>query len=378
MTEREYDVIVYGAGPEGVAAALAAAERSGSVLLADGGTDVGGVAVCGLMNCWRGEGGGPLMEHVRSLTRRAWGRLIFEPEELAQAFRKLLKDAGVHLLLGAPAIRVKNKRRRIKSVSFAGSEGRAKLSAWCYIDASPDFTLARLAGCAFEEEPERAAIVLQARVGGIDTRVPGVFDGETMNQYMSQFMSELATEELPVGLAFPALTPCLRGGTAMLNAAGEGVPVEEGPLGRTAAELRCRDDALAAIGFLQRNVPGYENCCLIHFAGQPLVRSCPQPARLRAESAEAFDESGLAEDVTVMIYRDPDNPNAEIAVPLGNLMSPDTENLLLARAGSMEEDRMPLLLSCGDAAGRAAAESLLYDGDVLKLDAERLRKALAK
>jgi hypothetical protein len=35
-----------------------------------------------------------------------------------------------------------------------------------------------------------------------------------------------------------------------------------------------------------------------------------------------------------------------------------------------------MLMASGEAAGRVAAESLLYDGDVMKLDEERLIKAL--
>lgn len=375
MSERDYDVIVYGAGPEGIAAALAAAERGGSVLLVDEGCDVGGSAVCGLLNYWQGDGNSLLMEHVRALTKRAWGKFIFEPEELAQSFRKLLATAGVSLLLGARAVKAKAKGGRIKSVSFAGHCGRVKLSAWCHVDASQDFALARLAGCCFDEEESETTIALLSRIGGIDTRVSGVFDADVLAQFTGQFKTEQAVDEIPAGIAYPTLVPCLRGGTAILNAADGGIPLGEGPLGRTAAESRCRQHVLATIGFLQRNVPGYENCYLIHFAGQPLVISRPQPLR-RAECSDTEVEYGAIENLAVMNCKGPENPEVSVTVPLGNLMCRDMENLLLARAGCLESSQMPMLLACGSAAGRVAAESLLYDGDIAKLDVERLRKAL--
>lgn len=377
MKERDYDVIVYGAGPEGIAAALAAAESSGTVLLVDEGPDVGGSAVCGLLNCWHGDGHPALMEHVRKLTKRAWGRLIFEPEELSQVFHRLLKDAGVDLLLGARAVKLKENAGRIKSISFAGNHGRIKLSAWCYVDASQDFLLNRLAGCAFADDGDGTAITVLARVGGIDTRVAGIFDHETLSQYQAQFQTELATEELPRGLAFPELVPCLRGGTAILNAVGTGIAMEEGPLGRTKAELRCREDALSAIGFLNRNVPGYENCHLIHYAGQALMLTRPQPIRRRAESATEV-ESGDLEDIAALRHMDPENPAAPLVAPLGNLMCRDLENLLLARAESLTTEQVPLLLASGQAAGCVAAEAVLYDGCIGKLDENRVRKALSE
>ncbi len=376
MKERDYDVIVYGAGPEGVAAALAAAEHSGTVLLADEGPDVGGSAVCGLLNCWRGDGQPAMMEHLRKLTRRAWGRLIFEPEELARVFEALLHDAGVDLLLGAKAVKVKSRTGQIKSIAFAGPEGRVKLSAWCYVDASQDGALTRLAGCPCGPDAEGTAITVLARVGGIDTRVTGVFDHEVLGQYAGQFQSEQSADMLPGGLAFPELVPCLRGGTAMLNAAGSGATVAESPLGRTKAELKCRNDALAAIGFLQRNVPGYENCHLIHFASQALVLSHPHPIRRRTEEAVEV-ESGLLEDVAALRHVNPENPAEPLVTPLGNLMCRDLENLLLARAESMTAEQLPLLLACGQAAGTIAAEAVLYDGCISKLDETRVRKALS-
>jgi hypothetical protein len=245
------------------------------------------------------------------------------------------------------------------------------------VDASQDGALTRLAGCPYGPDSEATAITVLARVGGIDTRVAGVFDHEVLNQYMAQFQSEQAADELPAGLAFPELVPCLRGGTAILNAASAGVLVEEGPLGRTKAELKCRTDALATISFLQRNVPGYENCHLIHFAGQALVLSSPRPIRRRPESAVEVD-SGLLEDVAALRHMNPENTAEPLVTPLGNLMCRDLENLLLARTESLTAEQLPMLLACGQAAGTIAAESVLYDGCIAKLDESRVRKALAE
>lgn len=371
LKERDYDVIVYGAGPEGIAAALAAAERSDCVLLADECADVGGAAVCGLMSWWRGEADSALMEHVRKLTKRAWGKFIFEPEDLSQEFRALLKKAGVDLMLGARPVKARVKQARMKSVSFAVGGGRVKLSAWCFVDASQDYTLAGLADCPFDDEDGETLIALLARIGGIDTRVPGIFDMEALRQFTDQFRAEQAVEEIPVQLPYPDLTPCTRGGTAALNAAGAGVAVGAGPLARTVAESRCREGAMAAIGFLQRNVPGYENCFLIQFAGQPLYLKRPQP--LRRTTTPGAGEAGV-EGVAVPAYHGEDT--AEGSVHLGALLCHGVENLLLARTECVAPDELPLLTASGEAAGRAAAQAVLYDGYLSRVEPERMRRAL--
>lgn len=375
MKERDYDLIVYGAGPEGVAAALAASERSCRTLLADDCPDVGGSAVCGLVNSWRGEADSLLMEHMRKLTKRAWNNLIFEPEELSQVLRKVLFKAGVEVMTGACVAKAKMKVGRLKSLSLATSRGREKLSAWCFIDASQDFTLARQAGCCFDDEPGESSLSLLARIGGIDTRVPGIFDAESLRQYIPQFEMEKAVEEIPTRLDFPSLVPCLRGGTAVLNAEPSGVRLGSGPLARSDAESRCREAVYAALGFLQRNVPGYENCYLIGFATQPVYMERPQPLRRRVESTALEDGNAGPEDVSAFSYRDPDRPDVMMNVPAGNLLCRDAENLLLARTGAATPDELPLLAASGAAAGRAAAEAVLYDGCVTKLDPERLRRA---
>jgi hypothetical protein len=195
------------------------------------------------------------------------------------------------------------KSGRLKSVAFASGGHRVKLSAWSVIDASQGLALARLATQDDAGEQGDTSVVLLARIGGIDTRVQSVFDAEVLRQYAAQFRSEQVLEEIPPYLSYPELIPCLRGGTAMLSAAGMGVRVEGGAGGLTAAGSRCRDGIFAALGFLQRNVPGYENCHLIHFASRPLHMEAPHPVRLRAETTAAYDSDAI-EDIPVLAYRD--------------------------------------------------------------------------
>ena len=372
MKEQCYEVIVAGAGPQGVAAALAAADGGARTLLLDESMDVGGALGPGLLGEWRGEAESALLEPLRHLSRRAWGRHILEPEDFARLARTLLERAGVQMLPGSRPVKAKAKGDRIRELIAATPAGRVKLTAWCFVDATDDWSLARACGCAPKGDGLR--LTLRARIGGIDTRTPGVFDPRALMEFADRLELGQASEEYPADMAFPWLTPCPRGGTALLDANREGLPV--GPAEASWAEAlgRCRQNALAAIAFLQRYVPGYENCYLIHFAARPQLLGADEPRRRRSPGS-AF-ASQAAEDLQVLCWQGADGRDRDVS--LGHLLCRGAENLILARAEGMEPLDGPALLACGQAAGTLASLAVLYDGHLCRVDPDRLRRALAQ
>ena len=370
MQEKDYDIIIIGAGPAGVAAALTAHEHAARVLLVDDGPSPGGDFSLGLLNHWSGENALPAMEGIRALSRRAWGRSIVEPEDITDYFLSQLEKAKIDTLWRARVVKLTGKGSRIKAAALATPAGRAKISAFCFVDATEDSTLARLRGCIFDETREPALTAL-ARIGGIDTRTPGVFDGEALRQYAERFRSEQAYEELPADMSFPRLTPCLRGGTAMLDAAGPGLRPARTAEELSAAEYLARRYARAAVGFLQRNVPGFENCYLIHHAQRPLLVDRP-----RALRCPALPDDGSIEGRPVLRRRASGGATQDVA--LGMLLCSDAENLLMADDGRLSAEQIGPQLQFGAAAGRVAALSLLYDGALRKIDPARLRRVLAE
>lgn len=370
MQEKDYDIIIVGAGAAGVAAALQASEHNARTLLVDDGPCPGGDFALGLLNHWSGESASSVMEGVRAFSRRAWGRSIVEPEDMAAHLAGLLGRARVDTLWRARTVKLTGKGPRIKGISLATPAGRAKLGAYCFVDATEDSALARLRGCPFDETRE-PSLTLLARIGGIDTRTPGVFDGEALRQYADRFRSEQACEELPTPMSYPQLIPCPRGGTAVLNAAAPGLRPAATAFEQAAAEALCREHAHAAIGFLQRNVPGYENCYLIHFAHRPLL--VDRPRALRCRTAVPM-EPGSIEDAVVLAHK---AGSSAQTTPLGALLCRDVENLLMATDEHTPAENLSLQLQLGSAVGRVAALSLLYDGALRKIDPNRLRRALA-
>ncbi len=371
MKEREWDVIVAGAGPQGVAAALAAADGGARTLLLDAADDVGGPLGPGLLGHWRGDDGLTAPDLLRRLSRRAWGRHIVEPEDFALAARESLRQAGVVVMTFCRAVRAKARGGRIRALTVATAAGRRKLSAWCFVDATEDWALTRAGGFG-PKASSALRVTLRARIGGIDTRTPGVFDAEALEQHADALHRGQAREEYPPELVFPQLTPCLRGGTALLDATPAGLPVGGGPAAWTETVERSRQSALAAIAFLKATVPGYENCYLIHFAAEPLIIQAGEPPRRRA-----LDDGAGADPDDLPVLRWCVEAGPERLATLGHFLCRGAENLLLARPEATEAVDAPLRMAAGRVAGQAAALAVLYDGQLAKVDPERLRRALA-
>jgi len=98
---REVDVLVLGAGPAGIGAAVAAAKEGAVTMLAEQAGDVGGIATAGLMSHWTGSTEGGFYEEIlsRSAEFSGEGRQIINPERLKTVFLRMLMEAGVSLRL---------------------------------------------------------------------------------------------------------------------------------------------------------------------------------------------------------------------------------------------------------------------------------------
>ena len=104
----QVDVLVLGAGPAGVGAALSAARQGAKTLLVEQMGDVGGIAASGLMSHWTGNTRGGIYEEI--LNRSAdlpdsadYGfngspRQIINPEHLKTALLEMLQEAGSMLI----------------------------------------------------------------------------------------------------------------------------------------------------------------------------------------------------------------------------------------------------------------------------------------
>ncbi|HEX7403443.1 MAG TPA: FAD-dependent oxidoreductase [Usitatibacter sp.] len=195
----EFDVVVLGGGPAGIAAAASAARHGASVLLVERygflggmGTAAGVTNFCGLHANVHGEirqvvhgVADELLDRMRALDGLNEPHLIFGKIH-AQAYDMsafkcaadaMLVSAGVQILfhgLGA-GVRL-GEDGRVDCLLVETKSGRMAIRARAFIDCSGDADLAHWAGVALEKGDDQGHLLyptLMFRVGNVDAQAAG-------------------------------------------------------------------------------------------------------------------------------------------------------------------------------------------------------------
>jgi hypothetical protein len=152
-----WDVIVIGAGPAGIAAAIAAARGGAHTLLIEKNPCLGGTWTAGAMNLvLDADNKGGIMAEIaqRLAADGAWERWCGYGWAFAIEPMKLLLDgmaeaAGVEVRLQTLLVDVRVRQRRITSLVLASKSGWEEVGAPVVIDASGDGDVGARAGCRF-------------------------------------------------------------------------------------------------------------------------------------------------------------------------------------------------------------------------------------
>ena len=167
-----YDVIIVGSEPEGVAAAVAAAEEGARTLLVTRDPKVGGLFVMGEMNSLDLRTKPELYQRGLFLKwwRRVGGGHAFDVARAERAFGAMLDEAGVTVKRNAGELAPLMEDGRVTGVTVAGESFNAET----VIDATADADLAAAAGAAYTVGfaslglNERMADTLVFRIEGVD------------------------------------------------------------------------------------------------------------------------------------------------------------------------------------------------------------------
>ena len=294
----EYEVVVLGGGPAGIAAAVAAARAGRSTLLVERygflggmGTAAGVTNFCGLHANVHGE--------IRQVVHGVADDLLLRIDRLgglnaphalfgktvAQAYDTaaykiaaddLLLSAGVKLLFHALAVgALMESPGRIKALLIETRSGRRAVLARAFIDCSGDGDLAAWAGAPFEKGDGRGNMLYPStmfRLNGVDpVRAGNAW--EVIPLLMLKAQSEGR-------YTFPRKTPIVRPQksgiewrvnlTQLANAAGnamDGVDADE----LSEAEVLGRRQIAGVAGFL-KEVPGFEQSYIVDIAPQVGIR----------------------------------------------------------------------------------------------------------
>lgn len=410
------DVLVLGAGPAGVAAAVCAARQGADTLLIEQMGDVGGIATAGLMSHWTGNTQGGIYEEI--LDRSAdladaadYGfngspRQIINPERLKTALLEMLEESGARFLLYTVAAEPIVENGRLGGVIIENKSGRQAVLAKVVIDATGDGDIAARAGAVYvkgrETDGSMQPVSIMFKVGGVDydrAVFPGKF--EDYIQLPAGEIQALGKEHLPFPAGHVLLYRTSLPGVVTCNMTNcievDGTNAED--LSR--ATLACRRQMQPIVEFLRAYVPGYENCYILSSAGLIGVRETRHFKGLQTLTEQDIRDSRVFPDWAVtrasfnfdvhnMSGNGLDATGQQDAfaptfytIPYGCLVPETLDGLLLAgrnisgtHMAHANYRVMPICANMGQAAGIAAALCVKQGIEPRDLDVVYLQKEL--
>ena len=423
----EFDVVVLGGGPAGIAAASAAAHSGCSTLLVEHygflggmGTAAGVTNFCGLHANVHGQirqvvhgVADQLLDRMRSLGGLNEPHTIFGGKIAAQAYDNavfkiaadgLVADSGAKLLFHARAVGVAmSTQRRIDALLIETKSGRRAVRGRIFIDCSGDGDLAAFAGAPSEKGTDGNSMLYPStmfRVNGVDPKRAG----DAWNHF-GQWMEEAQRK----GRVFPRKSPIIRpqknrsewrvNVTQLANP--DGSPVDCTHAEQLSwAEVEGRRQIVSFFEFMRESAPGFENAYILEIAPQVGVRETRRVLGAYQLTEEdvlncvSFDdtigvngwmvEAHVAGDV-VFKWQDIPHCRGFNHLPYRMIVPLEVDNLLVAgRCASMThlgQSAARVSGACfvmGQAAGTAAALSLSALVDPRDLSTELLQRSLEK
>lgn len=154
---RAYDVIVAGAGPAGVAAALAAARSGARTAIIEAHGCLGGVWTAGqLAWIFEGESSSIAVEitdalaamHAREGSKKY--HYSYDIESMKFLLERLCREAGVRIRLHTRVVDAVVTNGRITEMITESKSGRERWKAKVFIDCTGDGDLGAYAGCSYD------------------------------------------------------------------------------------------------------------------------------------------------------------------------------------------------------------------------------------
>lgn len=424
----EFDVVVIGGGPAGLAASVSAAKRGARTLLVERYGFLGGMGTAGGVTNFAGLYGrknGEVQPVVHGVADELLARIdalsgLNQPQDGMQgrirvrsydvsaykcAADQLLIASGVQILFHAWAAAVLMTGQTLAALVVETKSGRQAIRAHRFIDCSGDADVAHFAGVPFELGDGQGSALFPStmfRVGHVDAAraLAAVGDFKAIDDLMAQ-----ALVRNPGRYRFPRKGAILRpqknptewraNVTQIRNASGNAMDATDARQ-LSDGELEGRRQITEYFRFLKSEVPGFEQSAIVDIAPQVGLRETRRICGSYSLSGEDILSSARFDDVIginawpmemhvdgAIAWSFPrDEARAYNDLPWRMLVPKEVSNLLVAgRCASMTHEGQSAARASGgcfvmgQAAGTAAA--LLDAGAAFaETDVARLQQCL--
>ena len=273
---KRFDVIVCGAGPAGICAAVAAARQGAKVALLERYGVPGGNLTCGHVGPILGMvGKGTMRDELMALLEVPDNDMIgrvgvaHDMQRAKTVLTEFIHHENIEVYLQTMAADALVEDHRVTGVVISTKEGLLALEGKVVVDATGDGDVAAFAGCQIEKGREDGLmqpVTLEFTLDNVDEDrgvicIGDVDDVAFNGQRFLDYCKQCAQKGmLPEHLAAVRLHPTVHKGERQVNTTQangvDSTKIED----LYPAELALRGQIDTLIRFFRENRPGYENC----------------------------------------------------------------------------------------------------------------------
>ena len=395
----EADVVVVGAGPAGVTAAIAAAREGADTILMDRYGHLGGMATGGLVLMFSPSAGQGQewmdrlnkVKGVHDLSRTSepeWGHTkMVDTELLKCVLNDMTLEAGVRMLLHSWSSAAVVDNNTVKGVIFESKSGRQAVMGKVIIDATGDGDVYASAGAEFDASLDKgyrtSEMAMVFRIGGIDFDKFAQFRKAQPQEWVA-----MRSQGFELAGVHIAPIPGQRPDVFWVNNFIRGkncLNIDD----LNWVETNVRKIMIPLASNYKKTVPGFENSYLYDSASQIGTRGSRRLVGahvLTSEEAKAgkkFDDTVLIFPRGVPLSWPADRPPENVEMPYRCLLPAKLEGLLAAgRCFSSDQAANSMFnvishcIQMGQAAGTAAALAVQSKVQPRDIDITALQKRL--
>lgn len=442
MKQLNFDVAVIGGGPAGTVAAIASARCGARTILVEQHAYLGGaLTACGTgpqMTFHAGERQvvtGIPEEMTAEMVRRGFSTghvpdgvgfcattTAFDSEGMKVVWEDMAIESGVTLLYHAVFTGCTVEDGAIKSAQIYTKGGFYELGAKVFIDASADADVANAAGIGsvFGRESDNLAqpMTMNFHVYGVDREKLIDFVASNMDDMFHRTPKNVRSmRRYDISGAFSKINAAKAAGEFVYNKNRDTVLCFEtsndgeyvvnmtrismksavDAFELTEAEILGRKQVQETLHFLQKYIPGFENCRLAYSGPNIGIRESRKINGVYKLTVDDLTGNVMFPDAVVMggypiDVHSPDGnntvhkflkPGSWYSIPYRSLITNEISNLIVAgRCISATQEACsstrltPIVMGLGQAAGTAAAQSIRTGVAANRIDTDELRETL--